>query len=122
MTVYIYETAFLSIVLSSVEAYKKECYGLILGYRTDKQWRVEYAVPYQTAERGHKTVTPHGLRDRTQRINHAAPIQSLRLRLFDFRANPMRHLSKAERQIGQCNEIWIRRPEPMNRPRSAPPQ
>src|SRR6185503_3251293 len=67
MTVYISETAFLSIVLSSVEAYKKECYGLILGYRTDKQWRVEYAVPYQTAERGHKTVTPHGLRDRRVR-------------------------------------------------------
>lgn len=67
MTVQLSQTAFLSIVLSSVEAYKKECYGLILGYRTDKQWMVEYAVPYQTAERGHSAVTPHGVRDRRVR-------------------------------------------------------
>jgi len=67
VTVYLSETAFLSIVLSSIEAYKKECYGLILGYRTDKLWRIEYAIPYQTADRGHKTVTPHGLRDRRVR-------------------------------------------------------
>src|SRR3712207_9209846 len=48
-TLFPYTTLFRS---SSVEAYKKECYGLILGYRTDRQWMIEYAVPYQTAERG----------------------------------------------------------------------
>jgi proteasome lid subunit RPN8/RPN11 len=67
MTVHLSQTAFLSIALSSVEAYKKECYGLILGYRTDTQWLVEYAVPYQTADRGHKMVTPHSQRDRRVR-------------------------------------------------------
>lgn len=67
MVVYVSEVAFLSILLSSIEAYKKECYGLVLGYRTDTQFRVEYAVPYQTAERGHTRVTPHGIRDRRVR-------------------------------------------------------
>lgn len=67
MIVQLSESAFLSVVLASIEAYKKESYGLILGHRTARQWRVEYAVAYQTAARGHKTVTPHGLRDRRVR-------------------------------------------------------
>lgn len=67
MIVQLSQTAFLSAVLASIEAYKKECYGLILGYRTDTQWLVEYAVPYQTAARGHKLVCPHGGRDRRVR-------------------------------------------------------
>lgn len=67
MVVHLSETSFLSVVLSSVEAYKKECYGLLLGHRTARQWRVEYAIPYQTAARGHSGVIPHGLRDRRVR-------------------------------------------------------
>jgi proteasome lid subunit RPN8/RPN11 len=79
MTVYLSETAFLSIILSSVEAYKKECYGLILGFRTETQWRVEYAVPYQTAARGHTMVTPHGQRDRRVRacLGHLSNYEQL---------------------------------------------
>jgi hypothetical protein len=67
MIVHLSKTAFLSVVLSSIEAYKKECYGLLLGYRTARQWRVEYAIPYQTATRGHSTVAPHSQRDRRVR-------------------------------------------------------
>jgi len=67
MIVHLSQTAFLSVVLSSIEAYKKECYGLLLGHRTDTMWLVEYAVPYQTATRGHKRVQPHNLRDRRVR-------------------------------------------------------
>ena len=67
MIVHLSQTAFLSVVLSSIEAYKKECYGLLLGHRAETQWLVEYAVPYQTASRGHKMVRPHGQRDRRVR-------------------------------------------------------
>lgn len=67
MIVHLSQTAFLSVVLSSIEAYKKECYGLLMGHRTDTQWLVEYAVPYQTAERGHKMVRPHEGRDQRVR-------------------------------------------------------
>jgi proteasome lid subunit RPN8/RPN11 len=68
MVVHLSQTAFLSVVLSSVEAYKKECFGLLLGYRNARQWRVEYALPYQTAARSHSGVAPHGLRDRRVRV------------------------------------------------------
>ena len=71
MTIQLSHAAFLSVTLSSIEAYKKECYGLLMGYRTDTSWIVEYAVPYQTADRGHKTVTPHSVRDR--RVRNCLP-------------------------------------------------
>lgn len=79
INVHISELAFLSLTLSSVEAYKKECYGLLLGYRSDTQWRVEYAVPYQTADRGHNRVVPHGLRDRRVRtcVAHLSSFEQL---------------------------------------------
>jgi proteasome lid subunit RPN8/RPN11 len=67
MNIQLSQSAFLTVTLSSIEAYKKECYGLLLGYRTDTMWVVEYAIPYQTAERGHKAVTPHTGRDRRVR-------------------------------------------------------
>lgn len=50
------EEAFLGLVLSAVEVYKKECLGLLLGYRMKDGFLIEYAIPYQTAERGHAVV------------------------------------------------------------------
>jgi hypothetical protein len=64
---HINETAFLGLVLSSIEAFKKECYGLLLGYRTDDKIVVEFAIPYQTAERGHTMVVPNWWRDQRVR-------------------------------------------------------
>lgn len=100
MTVYLSETAFLSIVLPSIEAYKKECYGLILGYRNDKLWRIEYAIPYQTAERGHKAVTPHGLRDR--RVRSCLAQLSAYEQLGTFHSHPawgsLRSVAKPSRE------------------------
>ncbi len=67
MVTHISETAFLGLVLSSIEAFKKECYGLLLGYRANDKIVVEYAIPYQTAERGHTAVTPVWWRDQRVR-------------------------------------------------------
>lgn len=53
MQVYLNENVFLGLVLSSVEVYKKECFGLLLGYRTPEKYVVEHAIPYQSAKRGH---------------------------------------------------------------------
>jgi proteasome lid subunit RPN8/RPN11 len=54
--VYLSENVFMGIVLSSVEVYKKECFGLLLGYQTASKYIVEHAVPYQSAKRGHKWI------------------------------------------------------------------
>jgi len=53
MQVYLNENVFMGMVLSCVEVYKKECFGLLLGYRTPEKYIVEHAIPYQTVRRGH---------------------------------------------------------------------
>ena len=53
MQVYLSENVFMGMVLSCVEVYKKECFGLLLGYRAPGKYIVEHAIPYQTVRRGH---------------------------------------------------------------------
>ncbi len=54
--VYLGEAALVSLLVSSAEVYKKECYGTLLGYRTDNRILVEHAIPYQSAQRKHSEV------------------------------------------------------------------
>ena len=53
MQVYLNENVFMGLVLSAVEVYKKECFGLLLGYRISGKFIVEQAIPYQSVKRGH---------------------------------------------------------------------
>ena len=53
MQIYLNENVFVGLVLSAVEVYKKECFGLLLGYRTPEKYIVEHAIPYQSVKRGH---------------------------------------------------------------------
>jgi hypothetical protein len=59
--------AFLTIVSSSVEVFRKETIGYLIGVKGENKFMVEYAIPYQTAESGyvHATVDM----DRVSRIN-----------------------------------------------------
>lgn len=59
--------AFLTIVSSSVEVFRKETIGYLVGFKGENKYMVEYAIPYQTAESGyvHATVDM----DRVGRIN-----------------------------------------------------
>ena len=102
MVVHVSQSAFLSMVLSSIEAYKKECYGLILGYRTDTQWMIEYAVPYQTAQRGHKMVTPHSVRDR--RVRNCLAQLSCYEQLGTFHSHPSWGRLRAVAKPSFCDE------------------
>jgi hypothetical protein len=54
--VYLGEAALVSLIVSSAEVYKKECYGTLLGYRADNRILVEHAIPYQSALRKHSEV------------------------------------------------------------------
>lgn len=53
----------MGIILSSVEVYKSECHGALLGVRTRGRLIVEYAIPFQTAERRFAEVTPNWRRE-----------------------------------------------------------
>uniref|UniRef100_A0A7C4TCV5 JAB domain-containing protein n=1 Tax=candidate division WOR-3 bacterium TaxID=2052148 RepID=A0A7C4TCV5_UNCW3 len=44
--------AFLAIVSASIEAFKKETLGYLIGVKGENKFIVEYAIPYQTAESG----------------------------------------------------------------------
>lgn len=59
MRVYLSENAFLDILLSSAEVYKRECLGYLLGYHLEDRFIVEHAFSFQTAARGHKGVIVH---------------------------------------------------------------
>ncbi|KPJ74566.1 hypothetical protein AMJ52_00185 [candidate division TA06 bacterium DG_78] len=59
--------AFLGIVSSSIEVFRKETIGYLLGFKGENKFIVEYAIPYQAVETGltHATVDM----DRVARIN-----------------------------------------------------
>lgn len=59
--------AFLTIVSSSVEVFRKETIGYLVGIKAEDKYIVEYAIPYQTAESSyvHATIDE----DRVARIN-----------------------------------------------------
>lgn len=57
MEVYISANAFWALLISAVEVYKRECYGILLGYRDSSNiYIVEHAISYQTANRRHTSV------------------------------------------------------------------
>ncbi len=59
--------AFLTIVSSSVEVFRKETIGYLIGIKGENKFMVEYAIPYQTAESGFAHATLN--LEKVQRIN-----------------------------------------------------
>ena len=55
MIAYVSQSAFWGLLISAVEVYKRECFGLLIGYRDRKgpeqRYIIEHAVPYQSAGR-----------------------------------------------------------------------
>ncbi len=59
MKVYLSENAFMGLLLSSAEVFKKESLGYLLGYRLVDRFIVEYAFSLQTARRQRRGVIFH---------------------------------------------------------------
>lgn len=57
MRVYLSENAFLDLLVSSAEVYKRECLGFLLGYRLEDRYIIEHAFSFQTANRRPKGVS-----------------------------------------------------------------
>jgi hypothetical protein len=61
MEVYISANAFWALLISTIEVYKRECFGLLLGYRDSNNiYIVDHAISYQTANRRHTSVEKNG--------------------------------------------------------------
>jgi proteasome lid subunit RPN8/RPN11 len=61
--IFLSDKAFLSIILSSVEVYRNECHGVLLGFKTHGRIVVEYAIPFQSAKRTPNEVIPNWRRE-----------------------------------------------------------
>jgi len=86
MKVFLSEAAFMGLILSSIEVYKKECLGLLLGYKLEDRFIVEYSVTYQSAKRMRNGVSSN--RTRHGRIESVLPrFDKLEL-LGDFHSHP----------------------------------
>ncbi len=57
--IFLSDNAFLGTLISSVEVYKLECHGILLGFKTEGRIVVEYAVPCQAAKRKFSEVQPN---------------------------------------------------------------
>jgi len=73
--IFIKEKAFLSMVLSAIEVYHRESLGVLLGHRTSDGFVIEYAIPYQSAEKGLSWVETKPKRvDRIEKVLNTLPI------------------------------------------------
>jgi proteasome lid subunit RPN8/RPN11 len=61
--IFLSEKVFVGLILSSIAVYKKECLGSLLGYKTQRRVVVEYALPFQSAERKPTEVEPNWKRE-----------------------------------------------------------
>lgn len=73
--VIIKERAFWSMVLSAIEVYHFETLGLLLGWKGGDKFIIEYAIPFQTAEKAKTWVSPNERRaSRVREIVHLIPV------------------------------------------------
>jgi proteasome lid subunit RPN8/RPN11 len=79
MDVYISANAFWALLISAIEVYKRECFGILLGYRDSSNiYIIEHALSYQTAHRKHTSVEKNGRASRRiQKFLQSIPHLSL---------------------------------------------
>ena len=97
MHAYLSQNAFWGLLISAVEVYRRECFGLLIGYRdrqgTSERFIVEHALPFQTARRRPKGVasSPRAQR-RIERVLASLPNLSV---IGDFHSHTMWGYSRA---------------------------
>ncbi|HEX3034625.1 MAG TPA: Mov34/MPN/PAD-1 family protein [Thermodesulfobacteriota bacterium] len=92
MKVFLSESAFMGLILSSIEVYKRECLGLLLGYKLEDRFIVEYSITYQSAKRMRNGVSSNHLRHtRIEKV--LSRFDRLEL-LGDFHSHPQYGLYK----------------------------
>lgn len=116
MIAYISQNAFWGLLLSAVEVYKRECFGLLIGYRDQQAGKdmfiVEHAIPFQSAGRKHKGVVanPRAHR-RIERFLARIPQMSV---IGDFHSHTMwgytraaSHPSDTDREGMEAGSVYI---------------
>ena len=97
MEVYLSENAFVGLLVSSIEVYRRECFGILLGHREPERIMVEFAVPYQSARRKFQEV--HMDWHRSQRVEEAVRMTSRWELVGDYHSHPMYGDEKATTKL-----------------------
>jgi proteasome lid subunit RPN8/RPN11 len=87
MDLYLSENAFVGLLVSTIEVYRKECFGVLLGQATTDRILVDFVVPYQTANRKFREV--HVDLMRSQRVEEAVRNTSRWECVGDYHSHPM---------------------------------
>jgi len=103
MEILLTDKAFIGIVLSSVEVYKKECLGALLGTQTQGQIIVEHAIPFQTvAKRTFSEVRSNWRKE--LKVNEALPKLVHLQKLGYFHSHPQFGNNKGITGLSESDE------------------
>ncbi len=112
MEIYLSENAFVGLLVSTIEVYRRECFGVLLGQSTPGRVLVDFVVPYQTANRKFREV--HVDLMRSQRVEEAVRTTSRWECLGDYHSHPMygtvratTTLSKEDRKFFKDGNVAI---------------
>ena len=112
MEIYLSENAFVGLLVSTIEVYRRECFGILLGQSTPGRALVDFVVPYQTANRKFREV--HVDLMRSQRVEDAVRTTSRWKSLGDYHSHPMygtarttTTLSKVDRKFFKDGNVAV---------------
>lgn len=107
--IFLSDKAFMGIILSSVEVYKNECHGVLLGFRTYRRIVVEYAIPFQSARRTPSEVVPNWRRE-LKVIETLPKLIHLR-KLGYFHSHPQWGTSRGIAKLSEPDKEYMREGE-----------
>ncbi len=102
MEVYLSENAFVGLLVSTIEVYRRECFGILLGHRESDRIMVEFVVPYQSANRKFQEV--HMDWTRSQRVQEAVHTTSRWELVGDYHSHPMYGDKKATTKLSGVDQ------------------
>ena len=108
--IFLSDKAFIGIVISSIEVYKKECLGILLGVKTKDQIIVEHAIPFQAvSKRTFTEVKPNWRKN--LKVNEIIP-QIVHLeKLAYFHSHPQFGENRRTPSLSKCDKESIEETE-----------
>lgn len=106
MEVYLSENAFIGLLVSTIEVYQKECFGILLGHATPQRAVVEFVVPYQTAKRKFREV--HIDLRRSRRVDEAVKTASRWELVGDYHSHPMYRDVRATTKLSKVDQQFFK--------------
>lgn len=106
MELYLSENAFVGLLVSTIEVYRKECFGVLLGQSMSERILVDFVVPYQTANRKFREV--HVDLMRSQRVAEAVRSTSRWECVGDYHSHPMYGTIRATTTLSKVDRSFFK--------------